>query len=130
VAKDLQHEAVEGRAPTRAPIRAAHTCGRCGSDRNLVAHHIIALKDGGAPYDPDNLEVVCRSCHRTRRERGSFFGDSEPDHSELNELIRELPVERAISIVDNELAFAALDKQLDRLLERLGNHGVEGDAAS
>ena len=26
-------------------------------------HHITALDDGGAPYDPENLTVLCRSCH-------------------------------------------------------------------
>ena len=26
-------------------------------------HHITPLDDGGAPYDPENLTVLCRSCH-------------------------------------------------------------------
>lgn len=27
-------------------------------------HHIVALRDGGARLDPDNLMAVCRACHQ------------------------------------------------------------------
>jgi hypothetical protein len=49
----------------RTLIRVGRICERCGHDQNLDVHHITALKDGGAPYDPHNLRVLCRSCHRT-----------------------------------------------------------------
>ncbi len=52
-------------ARRRTLIRGGRTCQRCGHDQNLDVHHIIALKHGGAPYDPSNLRVLCRSCHRT-----------------------------------------------------------------
>jgi hypothetical protein len=28
--------------------------------------HVIALKDGGAPYDPDNMRSLCLDCHKRR----------------------------------------------------------------
>ncbi len=49
---------------SRTLIRIGRICERCGGNRSLDVHHIVALKDGGAPYDPNNLEVLCRSCHR------------------------------------------------------------------
>lgn len=49
----------------RTLIRAGRMCELCGGNRSLDVHHIIALKDGGAAFDPINLRVLCRSCHRT-----------------------------------------------------------------
>ena len=48
--------------------RATHTrdnwlCILCGKRGRLECHHIIRLAEGGDPYDPDNLESLCRSCH-------------------------------------------------------------------
>lgn len=40
-------------------------CRECGAPTlDGEVHHVTALKDGGAPYDPDNLKWLCRSCHR------------------------------------------------------------------
>ena len=51
-------------------------CVRCGEPATEV-NHIVAVADGGALYDHDNLESLCHSCHeeatraqeRVRRER-------------------------------------------------------------
>lgn len=41
-------------------------CGRIATD----VHHRQDLADGGAPYNPDNLQSLCRSCHsRITRQR-------------------------------------------------------------
>ena len=29
----------------------------------MEVHHVVALEDGGAAYDPSNLESLCRGCH-------------------------------------------------------------------
>lgn len=41
-------------------------CEACGADRDLVVDHIVELVDGGAPYDPTNLMLVCARCHATK----------------------------------------------------------------
>ncbi len=31
--------------------------------KDLTVDHIVALIEGGSPLDPNNLRVLCRSCH-------------------------------------------------------------------
>ena len=42
---------------------AGWRCERCGHAGALEAHHRRPLHRGGAPYDPENLEVLCKPCH-------------------------------------------------------------------
>lgn len=37
----------------------------------VIVDHIIELKDGGAPFDEDNAQSLCRACHnrKTAKER-------------------------------------------------------------
>lgn len=35
-------------------------CAVCGSEEDLHADHIIPWSKGGAPYDIDNIQVLCR----------------------------------------------------------------------
>jgi hypothetical protein len=58
-------------------------CQRCGGNRSLDVHHRVALKDGGAPYDPTNLEVLCRSCHRDADKTDRRFFREAPSTSRL-----------------------------------------------
>ncbi len=45
------------RTRAKARRRAGGHCERCGREaKTLDVHHRVALKDGGAPFDPDNLE--------------------------------------------------------------------------
>lgn len=37
--------------------------GACSTDLPLHVHHIIAVSDGGAEYDDDNLATVCARHH-------------------------------------------------------------------
>ena len=52
-------------------------CQWCAEKGLTVAgvevHHIKAILDNGAPFDPDNLVLLCRPCHETTRQR------KEPD---------------------------------------------------
>ena len=38
-------------------------CRACGKAGRLEAHHVQPLHKGGAPFDLDNLETLCRGCH-------------------------------------------------------------------
>ena len=42
---------------------AGWRCERCQAAGALEAHHKTPLHRGGAPYDPENLLVLCRACH-------------------------------------------------------------------
>ena len=42
---------------------AGWRCQRCGRAGRLEVHHRVALAEGGAAFDPANLEAVCRPCH-------------------------------------------------------------------
>ena len=68
------------RTRANARRRAGGRCERCGREaKTLDVHHRIPLKDGGAPYDPDNLEVLCRPCHRELDNApGSVFRSRAP----------------------------------------------------
>ena len=54
------------------PIR--ELCNRTFANE---VHHKIAMEDGGAPYDLDNLVSTCKPCHsrETRREMVARGGD-------------------------------------------------------
>ena len=45
-------------------------CVECGKAGRLECDHVVPLDRGGDPWDPDNLQTLCRSCHieKTRRE--------------------------------------------------------------
>lgn len=60
--------------------RADGCCERCGREaKTLDVHHRIALRDGGLPYDTNNLEVLCRPCHRALEQPGGpLFGSRAP----------------------------------------------------
>lgn len=41
-------------------------CQRCGSKNRVMGDHIKELKDGGAPLDPNNIELLCIRCHNRK----------------------------------------------------------------
>ena len=51
-------------------LRRFPVCVKCGH-RATHVDHIREWKKGGEPFDPDNLQSLCASCHgrKTRRER-------------------------------------------------------------
>ena len=54
-------------------------CQACGRAGRLEVDHITPLDDGGAPYEPANLQVLCRICHfaKTKRENQARRGTPE-----------------------------------------------------
>lgn len=61
------HRALDGprwlRTRRRALEAAGWRCERCGVAGRLEAHHRKPLHLGGEPYAPENLKVLCRTCH-------------------------------------------------------------------
>ena len=52
--------------------RDAWRCTRCGKAGRLECDHVVPLEKGGDPYDPANLQSLCRGCHlaKTRTDNG------------------------------------------------------------
>ena len=38
-------------------------CQKCGRAGRLEIDHVVPLDAGGAVYDMDNLQALCRGCH-------------------------------------------------------------------
>jgi 5-methylcytosine-specific restriction enzyme A len=62
------HYATAGHGEWRAEVirRARGVCQgpRCGrSGVRLFADHVVELRDGGAPFDPQNGQALCGACH-------------------------------------------------------------------
>ena len=43
--------------------RDGYRCRLCGRPGRLECDHVRPLHRGGAPYDPANLQTLCRRCH-------------------------------------------------------------------
>ncbi len=66
-------------------------CVACGRAGRLEADHID--RDWrGDPYDPDNLQTLCRTCHIEKTRRENRRPDT-PAEAAWRELVRELQIE-------------------------------------
>lgn len=50
---------------TRDAMKCA-MCSRFEQSKNLIVDHIEELKDGGDPYDMNNLQTLCKPCHNSK----------------------------------------------------------------
>lgn len=66
--------------------RDGYRCRSCGKAGRLEVDHIVPISRRGDPWDPSNLQALCRSCHleKSRGER------TRPEHPELAEWRRFL----------------------------------------
>ncbi|MEU6765892.1 HNH endonuclease [Streptomyces sp. NPDC046853] len=48
---------------TRTLVRDRFTCQRCGAKKDLEVDHIVPVARGGS-WEPDNLWVLCKTCHK------------------------------------------------------------------
>ena len=46
-------------------IEKINECNFCGSKENLLFHHVS--------YDPEIIQVLCKSCHIKEEHRGQLF---------------------------------------------------------
>lgn len=53
---------------SRSFLRANPVCAKCGQAAEIV-HHIKPLSEGGAKYDVNNLQVLCRFHHEQHHGR-------------------------------------------------------------
>ena len=57
------------RARTEALNRDGHLCHTCKAAEDLIVHHVVELAPGVDPYDVENLQTLCRSCHAKEHNR-------------------------------------------------------------
>ena len=61
-------------------------CVKCGKAGRLEVDHIVSISRGGDPWNPANLQALCRSCHLAK----SCGEWTRPEHPELAEWRRFL----------------------------------------
>lgn len=57
---------IKNETKTKVLIRDNHKCQSCDSTKNLEFDHIIPVSKGGSS-EADNLQLLCRSCNRSKR---------------------------------------------------------------
>ena len=72
--------------------RDGYRCRRCGRAGRLECDHVRPVEQGGAKYDPANLQVLCRGCHisKTRAENRKRQERITPLGSGWRRLVEEL----------------------------------------
>ena len=57
--------------------RDGYVCYYCGNDADTV-DHIVAIKNGGDPVNPENLLACCKKCNSSKgsRSQGVFLARS------------------------------------------------------
>ena len=63
----------------KTKLQQSPICEECKKNGTIVVgkivDHIVPIKQGGEPYDMDNLQTLCWSCHsRKSIQEGSRFG--------------------------------------------------------
>lgn len=58
-----------------------------------IVHHIRPIRSGGDPWELDNLESLCRDCHKEKHRKRLPPHHAGPWAAALQELIRETEVE-------------------------------------
>ena len=53
----------------RIKARDGYRCVSCGAAGRLEVDHVQPLHQGGAMYDPTNLQCLCRRCHLNKTAR-------------------------------------------------------------
>ena len=69
--------------------RDGYRCTACGAAGALECDHVRPLALGSDPYDQNNLQTLCRSCHikKTSKENSR---EITPAERAWNELVAEL----------------------------------------
>ena len=104
VVQELMSTGKWSKATARLGERADYRCEYCGLDLLATVEnyklwqidHIIPLKSGGDPTDPDNLAVACKQCNWDFKARWDPRTETESDatRTELIDGVRRYIKER------------------------------------
>ena len=68
--------------------RDNYKCVKCGAAGMLECDHIQPVRNGGAEYDPANLQMLCKQCHSTKTRAEVFGGKIDPEKQKWSRLLR------------------------------------------
>ena len=63
-------------------------CVRCNKAGRLECDHIKPMDAGGDPYEPSNLQSLCRECHLAKT--GAERSPPDPEREAWQELVAEI----------------------------------------
>lgn len=63
VGKRLYGSPAWKRTRAMARLRDGNQCVKCGTTEKLDVHHEQPVREGGNPFDLDNLVTLCARCH-------------------------------------------------------------------
>ena len=46
--------------------RDRYRCVKCGRRRKLEVDHVVGIAQGGEPFEPTNLQTLCRTCNMAK----------------------------------------------------------------
>ena len=72
--------------------RDGFRCRKCGKAGRLETDHRAPIASGGKPWDPANLQALCRNCHfkKSAKERLINPGLQSPKLKEWDALVDKL----------------------------------------
>lgn len=70
-------------------VRDGWRCVECGRAGRLECDHVTPLDRGGNPWDPDNLQTLCRACHIAKTARENRRGPT-PAEAAWYTLVKEM----------------------------------------
>lgn len=74
------------RIPNHIKRLKKNACERCGSDQNLLQHHVDFDHEND---DPDNVQTLCRDCHYLIHKKPVDLEDRRQRKLERNRLRRK-----------------------------------------
>jgi len=89
--------------------RDRHTCQECGSQEDLVVHHINGPSD-----DPDNLITLCRQCHNPRITSGGRWTDRIRLRISTFEKLRDIKEREGHTSIDSVIKTLLLKAKLEK----------------
>ena len=64
-------------------------CRACGRAGRMEVDHVVPLRAGGDPYDPGNLQTLCRECH-IDKSAAEHRREPTPAEAEWRKLVAEI----------------------------------------
>jgi len=105
-----------------AIIRDDYTCRECETtggpkgDAQLEVHHITPVSKGGSD-DLENLETLCQSCHRTKRDNPGSFDKQYSTDAIIDAVQKHFPAATSEVADEIDMTRQGADARLRRLHE-------------
>ena len=78
------------RVRRRVLERDGWRCRRCGKAGRLEVDHVVPVEAGGDPWDPSNLQTLCRGCH-IAKSRAEGTQPESPERAAWRQVLENPP---------------------------------------